>query len=182
MDEGKLSKAEQEALKERTAELRASKGRKRKTREDAQVEVLEKISEMAKEDKSIALGIHEIVMNEFEQLWPRLCYGMPAYSLDGKVLLFLSVASKWGTRYATLSFEDKANLHDGEMWPTGFAIRSWNKTVENRTRELISRAISGANPRSKIFHGYPLAKHSQSSERAQARESICLTQWRLSSA
>jgi uncharacterized protein YdhG (YjbR/CyaY superfamily) len=141
MDEGKLSKAEQEALKERTAELRASKGRKRKTREDAQLEVLEKISEMPKEDKSIALGIHEIVMNDFEQLWPRLWYGMPAYSLDGKVLLFLSVASKWGTRYATLSFEDKASLDDGDIWPTGFGIARWNPAVGKKVKSLIAKAL-----------------------------------------
>ncbi len=141
MEDGKLSPAEQEAIKERAAELKASKGRKKKTREDAQREVLEKISEMPAGDKQIALGVHQIVMDEFESLWPRVWYGTPAYTLDGKVLVFLSVASKWGTRYSTLSFEDKANLDDGEMWPTVFAIRSWDKTVENRTRELISQAI-----------------------------------------
>ena len=142
MEDGKLSKAEQEAIKERSAELRASKGRKKNTREDAQLEVLEKISEMPAGDKQIALGLHEIVMSQFESLWPRVWYGMPAYTLDGKVLLFLSVASKWGTRYSTLSFEDKANLDDGEMWSTGFAISSWSKSVQAEVFALISKALN----------------------------------------
>jgi len=142
MEDGKLSKAEQEAIKERAAELKASKGRKKKTREDAQLEVLEKISEMPAGDKEIALGLHKIVMGEFESLWPRVWYGMPAYTLDGKVMLFLSVSSKWGTRYSTLSFEDKANLDDGEMWPTGFAIKNWSGEVEERVRSLIEKALA----------------------------------------
>ena len=142
MEDGKLSKAEQEAIKERAAELKASKGRKKKTREDAQLEVLEKISEMPAGDKAIALGLHKIVMEEFGTLWPRVWYGMPAYTLDGKVMLFLSVSSKWDTRYSTLSFEDKANLDEGEMWPTGFGIKSWSQPVASRVRELISTALS----------------------------------------
>ncbi len=142
MEDGKLSKAEQEAIKERSAELRASKGRKKKTREDAQLEVLEKISEMPARDKQIALGLHEIVMSQFESLWPRVWYGMPAYTLDGKVFLFLSVSSKWDTRYSTLSFEDKANLDDGEMWSTGFAISSWSKSVQAEVFALISKALN----------------------------------------
>ena len=142
MEDGKLSKAEQEAIKERAAELKASKGRKKKTREDAQLEVLEKISEMPAGDKEIALGLHKIVMGEFESLWPRVWYGMPAYTLDGKVMLFLSVSSKWDTRYSTLSFEDKANLDDGEMWPTGFAIKNWSGEVEERVRSLIEKALA----------------------------------------
>ena len=142
MEDGKLSKAEQEAIKERAAELKAAKGRKKKTREDAQLEVLEKISDMPAGDKQIALGLHEIVMSNFESLWPRVWYGMPAYTLDGKVLLFLSVASKWGTRYSTLSFEDKANLDDGEMWSTGFAINSWSKSVQAEVFALISKALN----------------------------------------
>lgn len=141
MEDGKLSQAEQEAIKERAAELKASKGRKKKTREDAQIEVLEKISEMPAGDKQIALGVHQVVMNEFESLWPRVWYGMPAYTLDGKVFVFLSVASKWGTRYSTLSFEDKANLDDGEMWPTGFAITSWSDNVQSRVKRLIESAL-----------------------------------------
>mgnify|MGYP001022934675 FL=1 len=142
MEDGKLSKAEQEAIKERAAELKASKGRKKKTREDAQLEVLEKIADMPAGDKAIALGLHKIVMEEFQSLWPRVWYGMPGYTLDGKVMLFLSVSSKWDTRYSTLSFEDKANLDEGEMWPTGFAITSWSQTVASRVRELISTALS----------------------------------------
>ena len=141
MEDGKLSQAEQEAIKERAAELKASKGRKKKTREDAQIEVLEKISEMPAGDKQIALGVHQVVMNEFDSLWPRVWYGMPAYTLDGKVFVFLSVASKWGTRYSTLSFEDKANLDDGEMWPTGFAITSWSAKVQSRVKGLIESAL-----------------------------------------
>jgi len=142
MEDGKLSKAEQEAIKERAAELKASKGRKKKTREDAQLEVLEKISEMPAGDKEIALGLHKIVMGEFESLWPRVWYGMPAYTLDGKVMLFLSVSSKWDTRYSTLGFEDKANLDDREMWPTGFAIKNWSGEVEERVRSLIEKALA----------------------------------------
>lgn len=142
MEDGKLSKVEQEAIKERAAELKASKGRKKKSREDAQLEVLEKISDMPAGDKEIALGLHKIVMEEFESLWPRVWYGMPAYTLDGKVMLFLSVSSKWDTRYSTLSFEDKANLDYGQMWPTGFAIKAWSEQVAVRIRELISAALS----------------------------------------
>ena len=142
MEDGKLSKAEKDAIKERAAELKASKGRKKKTREDAQIEVLEKISEMPPGDKQIALGLHEMVMSQFESLWPRVWYGMPAYTLEGKVLVFLSVSSKWGTRYSTLSFEDNANLDDGEMWPTGFAISSWSNEVKLRVEKLISQSLS----------------------------------------
>lgn len=142
MEDEKFSKAEQEAIKERAAELKASKGRKKKTREDAQIEVLDKISEMPDQDKQIALGLHEMVMSQFETLWPRVWYGMPAYTLEGKVFFFLSVSSKWGTRYSTLSFEDKANLDDGQMWPTGFAISSWSNEVRLRVEKLISQSLS----------------------------------------
>ena len=142
MEDRKLSKAERDAIKERAAELKASKGRKKKTREDAQMEVLEKISEMPPGDKQIALGLHEMVMSQFESLWPRVWYGMPAYTLEGKVLVFLSVSSKWGTRYSTLSFEDNAKLDSGEMWPTGFAISSWSNEVKLRVEKLISQSLS----------------------------------------
>ena len=141
MEDGNFSKAEQEAIKERAAELKASKGRKKKTREDAQLEVLEKITDMPEVDKKIALGLHKIVMEQFENLWPRMWYGMPAYTLDGKVFLFLSVSSKWDTRYSTLSFEDKATLDDGDMWPTGFAITRWNSGVSKTVQELISKSL-----------------------------------------
>ena len=142
MEDGKLSSAEQEAIKERAAELKAAKGRKKKTREEAQLEVVEKISEMPAGDKQIALGLHEMVMSQFESLWPRVWYGMPAYTLDGKVFLFLSVSSKWDTRYSTLSFEDKANLDDGEMWSTGFAIKNWSDEVGSAVEELIFEALN----------------------------------------
>lgn len=141
MEDGKLSKAERDAIKERASELKASAGRKKKTREDAQIEVLEKISEMPKQDKLIALGLHSLIMDNFEALRPRVWYGMPAYTLDGKVFVFLSVSSKWGTRYSSLSFEDKANLDQGEMWPTGFAISSWSDEVKTEIEKLISRAL-----------------------------------------
>ena len=141
MEDEKFSKAEQEAIKERAAELKASKGRKKKTREDAQADVLEKISAMPAGDKEIALGLHNLIMSEFENLWPRMWYGMPAYTLDGKVLVFLTVASKWDTRYSSLTFEDKANLDDGEMWPTGFAIQTWSDSVQERVTKLLSESL-----------------------------------------
>lgn len=136
-----FSAAEQAAMKERARELKAEARASRK-RADGERAVLEKIAEMPEADRTMAERIHTIVSEVAPELWPRTWYGMPAYARDGKVVCFFQGADKFEARYATFGFNDHANLDEGNMWPTSFALRALTDVEEARIRELVKRAAS----------------------------------------
>ena len=139
MAERKTSKGftadERAAMRERAKELKAGKG-------DGESDVLAKIAEMPKADRVMAERLHAIVKATAPDLTPRTWYGMPAYAKDGKVVCFFQSAQKFKSRYATLGFSDKANLDDGEMWPTSFALKEVTAAEEARIAALVRQAVS----------------------------------------
>ena len=126
--------AERAAMKDRAAEVKGKKV-------DGLTAVLEKISAMAPADKKIAESVHRLVTSIAPGLEVKTWYGMQAYFLDGKVVLFFQDAAKFKSRYSTLGFQDSAQLDDGDMWPTSFAILSWSVSVEKKVSEIVLRAI-----------------------------------------
>ncbi len=136
-----FSDEERAAMKERAAELKAE-ARASKSKEEGQRDVLAKIAEMAEPDRSLAQRIHAIVTSSAPELTPRTWYGMPAYARDGKVVCFFQSGQKFGSRYATLGFNDAARLDDGAMWPTAFAVKEIGPAEEERIRALVKRAVS----------------------------------------
>jgi uncharacterized protein YdhG (YjbR/CyaY superfamily) len=135
-----FSAAEREAMKARAEELRSERGGRKKA-DDLQA-ALAAIAEMPDDDRAIAERIHAIVTEVAPHLLARTWYGMPAYA-DGKsVVCFFQGASKFDARYATLGFNDAATLDDGAMWPVTFAITAWDTEVEDRVRDLVTRATS----------------------------------------
>jgi len=104
--------------------------------------VLAKIAEMPDADRAMAERVHAIVMKTAPDLTPRTYYGMPAYAKDGKVVCFFQSAAKFKARYATIGFSDKANLDDGNMWPTSFALTKLTRSDEKRIAELVKRAVT----------------------------------------
>ena len=105
-------------------------------------ELLDRIAEMPAKDRSMAKRIHEIVIAAAPSLEPRTWYGMPAYAKDGKVICFFQSAEKFKARYATFGFEEAANLDDGAMWPTAFALKALTAKEEARIRALVKKAVS----------------------------------------
>lgn len=135
-----FSEAERATMQQRAEELRAERGGRKKA--DALQATLEAIAEMPDDDRLIAERIHVIVTRVAPHLLPRTWYGMPAYA-DGKdVVCFFQGAAKFDTRYATLGFNDGAQLDDGAMWPVAFAIVSWTDAVATGIEELVRAAIS----------------------------------------
>ena len=126
---------ERAAMRERAKERKAAKG-------DGEGDVLAKIAEMQGSDRALAERVHAIVTASAPALSPRTWYGMPAYAKDGKVVCFFQSAQKFKTRYATLGFSDKANLDDGSMWPTAFALRELTADVEARISKLVKTAVA----------------------------------------
>jgi uncharacterized protein YdhG (YjbR/CyaY superfamily) len=102
--------------------------------------VLAKIAEMVGPDRVTAERLHAIITASAPGLWPKLWYGMPAYARDGKVVCFFQPAQKFKTRYSTLGFSDEADLDDGSMWPTSYALTELTKADEARIAELVGRA------------------------------------------
>lgn len=131
---------ERSAMKERAKELKRSARRGAKA--DPEPEVLAKIAEMSDSDRALAERLHAIVKANAPTLTPRLWYGMPAYARDGKVVCFFQSAGKFKTRYATLGFSDAANLDEGNMWPTSFALTTLTADDEARIAALVKRAVS----------------------------------------
>lgn len=129
----------QEAARERKAAARAGAGDERAEGERA---VRDKIAEMPEPDRSLATRVHELVTTTDPDLVPRTYYGMPAYSKDGKVLCLFKPASKFKERYSTLAFEQKANLDEGTMWATSWAITELTAADEKRITALVKQAIS----------------------------------------
>jgi uncharacterized protein YdhG (YjbR/CyaY superfamily) len=130
---------ERAAMKERAQELKAE-GR-RTNRADAEAAVLAKIAEMPEPDRSMAERLHAIIAASAPVLSPRLWYGMPAYAKDGKVVCFFQGADKFKARYSTLGFNDAANLDDGDMWPTSFALMELTAAGEEQVRALVEKAV-----------------------------------------
>ncbi|MEY2230214.1 MULTISPECIES: iron chaperone [Streptomyces] len=133
--------AERDAIKQRAQELRAT-GRRgpRAAKPDPEVEVLAKIAEMEDADRVLAERLHAIIRAAAPDLLPKLWYGMPAYAKAGKVLCFFQSAQKFKTRYATLGFSDPANLDEGTMWPTSYALTELTPADETLIAELVERA------------------------------------------
>ena len=131
---------EKAAMKERAAEVKAAA--KSAGKADGAQEVLDKIAQMDEPDRSLAARVHDVVMAAAPDLTPRTWYGMPAYAKDGKVVCFFQNASKFKARYSTLGFNDSANLDDGDLWPTSFALTTMTPAVEKRIGELVKRAVS----------------------------------------
>ncbi|MCW3493003.1 iron chaperone [Microbacterium sp. SSM24] len=137
-----LSADERAAVKERAKELRAQE-KAGKSREAGLKSVLDAIAKLEPEDKPLAEGLHEVVTEVAPDLVPKTYYGMPGYAnAEGKIVVFLQPAKKFKTRYATIGFEDRANLDDGDFWPIGFAVRAWTPAVEKRVTELVRAAVS----------------------------------------
>jgi uncharacterized protein YdhG (YjbR/CyaY superfamily) len=132
---------EKAAMKERIKELKAE-ARASKNKEEAENAVLEKIAEMPEPDRSMAQRIHAIIKATAPELMPKLWYGMPAYSRNGKVVCFFQSAAKFNARYATLGFDDTANLDDGAMWPISFALKELTAVEEAKISALVKKAVS----------------------------------------
>jgi len=128
---------ERAAMKERAKELKAEK-----SKADGESDVLAKIAEMPKADRAMAKRIHAIVKASAPNLTPRTWYGMPAYAKDGKVVCFFKSASKFKSRYATFGFNDPANLDDGAMWATSFALKKLTAADEKKIGALVKKAVS----------------------------------------
>lgn len=140
--DGGFTADERAAMKSRAAELRAeAKAAKSAARAEIALRaVLDAIAAMPEHDRMLAEGFHRIVTDVAPQLAPKTWYGFPAYTRDGKVVCFFQHAAKFGTRYATVGFQDDAHLDDGQMWPTTFAVTALTPEVEARLRELVARA------------------------------------------
>jgi uncharacterized protein YdhG (YjbR/CyaY superfamily) len=129
---------EKAAMKERAKEARANKNKA-----EAERDVLAKIAEMQPSDRAMAKRLHAIIKDSAPDLSPRTWYGMPAYAnQDGKVVCFFRDARKFKTRYATFGFSDKANLDEGAMWPTDFALKELTTGAEARIAALVKKAVS----------------------------------------
>jgi uncharacterized protein YdhG (YjbR/CyaY superfamily) len=144
---GKKSKGftdeERAAMKERAQELKADQDLKAEARRaDGEKALLAKIAEMPEPDRILAERIHAIVKESGPDLSPKTWYGMPAYAKDGKVVCYFQSADKFKSRYATLGFNDTANLDDGVMWPTSFALTELTATEEARIGALVRNAVS----------------------------------------
>jgi len=144
---GKASKGfaaeERAAMRERARELKAAARRgPRAGKADGESDVLAKIAELPGPDRAMAERLHAIIMASAPALAPRTWYGQPAYAKDGDVVCFFQPAQKFNTRYATLGFSDKANLDDGAMWPTSYALKELTAADEARIGVLVKKAAS----------------------------------------
>jgi hypothetical protein len=132
---------ERAAMKERAKELKAE-ARANKNKAEGESDVLAKIAELPESDRALGERLHAIIKASAPVLSPRLWYGMPAYAKDGKVVCFFQSAQKFNTRYATFGFSDTANLDEGAMWPTAFALKELTATDEARIGALVKKAVS----------------------------------------
>jgi uncharacterized protein YdhG (YjbR/CyaY superfamily) len=132
---------ERAAMKNRAKELKAE-ARANKNKADGESDVLAKIAEMQGPDRAMAERLHEIVKASAPALSPKTWYGMPAYAKDGKVVCFFQSAQKFNARYATFGFSDTANLDEGALWPTSFALKELSAAEEAKIGALVKRAVS----------------------------------------
>ena len=137
-----FSAEERAAMKERAAELRAE-GKKGAKKADGLQAVLDRIAEMAPEDRALAERVHVAVTATAPDLTPKTWYGMPAYAnADGKIVVFFQDSGKFGYRYSTLGFQDSAKLDDGDIWATSYALLRWSPAVEQKVVGLVQAAVS----------------------------------------
>ncbi|HKD17679.1 MAG TPA: DUF1801 domain-containing protein [Thermoanaerobaculia bacterium] len=136
-----FSAEERAAMKERAQELKAA-ARSEKDKAEGESAVLAKIDEMPEAERSMAARLHAVIKATAPALSPKTWYGMPAYRKDGDVVCFFQSAQKFKTRYATFGFTDKANLDEGAMWPTTFALKELSAADEARIAVLVKRAVS----------------------------------------
>ena len=132
---------ERAAMKERAKELKAE-ARAKQDRSKGESDVLAKIAEMEGPDRVMAEGLHEIMKANAPALSPKTWYGMPAYAKNGKVVCFFQSAQKFNARYATLGFSDTANLDEGDMWPTSYALKELTADTEAEIIALVKKAVS----------------------------------------
>ena len=133
---------ERAAMKERAAELRAEGKKGAKKADDLQA-VLDRIAQMAPEDRELAERVHMTITSAAPELSPKTWYGMPAYAnAAGKIVVFFQDAGKFKYRYSTVGFQEAANLDDGDMWPASFALVRWSPEVEKKLAELVRTAVS----------------------------------------
>jgi uncharacterized protein YdhG (YjbR/CyaY superfamily) len=128
---------ERAAMKERAQELKAEA-----RKADGEKALLAKIAEMPEPDRALAERVHAIVKASAPDLSPKTWYGMPAYAKDGKVVCYFTAASKFNSRYATFGFNDAANLDEGAMWPTSFALKELTAAEEAKIGALVKKAVS----------------------------------------
>lgn len=128
---------ERAAMKERAQELKAAA-----RAEEGESDVLAKIAEMPEPERTMATRLHAIIKASAPDLEPKTWYGMPAYAKDGKVVCFFQSAQKFSTRYATLGFNDTANLDEGALWPVAFALKELTAAEEARISALVKKAVS----------------------------------------
>ena len=141
---GGFTAEERAAMQERVKEVKAEarRGKRAGTAADEERAVLAKIAEMPPPDRAMAKRIHALVKASAPDLSPKTWYGMPAYARDGKVVCFFKSAGKFKSRYATLGFEEAANLDDGAMWPTSFALEKLTPADEKKIAALVKKAVS----------------------------------------
>jgi uncharacterized protein YdhG (YjbR/CyaY superfamily) len=142
---GKASKGftveERAAMKARAQELKAE-ARANKDKAEGESAVLAKIAEMPEPDRALGERLHAVIKASAPALSPKTWYGMPAYAKDGKVVCFFQSAEKFKSRYATFGFSDEANLDEGAMWPTSFALKELTAADEARIGALVKKAVS----------------------------------------
>jgi uncharacterized protein YdhG (YjbR/CyaY superfamily) len=131
-----LTAEERAAMKDRVKELKSG------DKADGESELLAKLAEMQEADRRMGERLHAVIKASAPALSPRTWYGMPAYAKDGKVVCFYQPAQKFNSRYATLGFNDPANLDEGAMWPTAFALTELTAAVEARIGALVKKAVS----------------------------------------
>ena len=137
-----FSDEEKAAMKERAKELKAEE-RANRDRAEGEKDVLAKIAEMPGADRAMAKRIHEIIKASAPALSPKTWYGMPAYAnKDGKIICYFTAAAKFNSRYATFGFNDDANLDEGTMWPTSFALKKMTAADEAKITALVKKAVS----------------------------------------
>ena len=137
-----FSADERAAMKERAAELRAE-GKKGAKKAEGLQAVLDRIAQMAPEDRALAERVHVTVTAAAPELSPKTWYGMPSYAnADGKIVVFFQDAGKFNYRYSTLGFQDAANLDDGDIWPVSYALKQWSPVVEKKIAQLVKAAIA----------------------------------------
>jgi hypothetical protein len=132
---------ERAAMKARARELKAEE-RAGRDRAEGERALLAAIEAMGEPDRAMATRLHAIIEATAPDLWPKTWYGMPAYAKDGKVVCFFKSAEKFNSRYATFGFEEAANLDEGAMWPTSYALTELTAADEKKIRELVKKAVT----------------------------------------